>query len=293
MGDFSLEPFLFAENSQHYINTSEISHLISKRPEQLLQPHRVSFYAIHLFYEGKGFHSVDFNYIDIRENHMLFVSPNQIAQFHDPSHYKGKVIIFTEDFFCKNNIQIQFLGQTLLFNDPLKLSYFYVGERFKELCSLFYFIETELKRPFSNKQITILNNYLFNILLIAEELYQPKDILLHTHPHQLLVSKFKSLANRDLSYHHSVQHFANELNVNKRTLEKAFLDIEKITPKKWLTERMILEIKRQLTYKEHSITEIAYKLGFTEVTNFSKFFKSKTNLTPTQFVNNILRENVT
>lgn len=287
MKELLTEPFLHNGNDFKEINTKDISDLLSLRPEQLFQPHRVSFYVIHLFYEGFGKHSVDFNSIDIKEKHILFISPGQTAQFHHPADYKGRVLIFTENFFCRNNAQTQFLGQTCLFNDPLKLPYFCVDDRFEEIVNLFGFIQKELERPFSEIKSSIINNYLFNILLIAEELYHPMDTILDTHPYKILVSKCKSIANKDLSCQYPIQYFAEQLNVSIRTLEKAFVEVEKITPKKWLTERMILEMKRNLVYNEISISEIAYTLGFKEVTNFTKFFKAKTGQTPSQFRENL------
>ncbi|GAB0156589.1 helix-turn-helix domain-containing protein [Chryseobacterium sp. Alg-005] len=287
MKELLTEPFLHSDNGFPKINTKEISDLLLLRPEQLFQPHRVSFYAIHLLCEGFGKHSIDFDSIDIKEKHILFISPGQIAQFHHPTDYKGRVLIFTEDFFCRNNAQTQFLGHTCLFNDPLKLSYFSVDDRFEEILNLFDGIHKELQRPFSEIKSSIINNYLFNILLIAEELYQPMETILDTHPYKILVSKFKSIANKDLSCQYSIQYFADQLNVSIRTLEKAFVEVEKITPKKWLIERIILEIKRNLVYNEITISEIAYNLGFKEVTNFTKFFKAKTGQTPSRFRENM------
>ncbi|WP_153397017.1 helix-turn-helix domain-containing protein [Chryseobacterium vaccae] len=287
MKEFSIEPFLHAENNQKSINTKEISELLVLRPEQLLKPHKISFYAVNFYCEGRGKHSVDFNCIDVKEKHMLFLSQNQIAQFHDPVSYKGRVLIFTEDFLCRNNIQTQFFGLTNLFNDPLKMPYVCVESRFEELLSLFNFISEELSRPYSELQTCILNNYLFNILLIADQLYKPQDHILDTHPYKLLVSKFKSFVSQKLSRQYTIQDITDHLNVSIRTLEKAFVEIEKSTPKKWMAERMVLEIKRNLACKEYNISEVAYSLGFNEVTNFTKFFKSNTGLTPSQFRENL------
>jgi len=284
MEAFIIEPFLNADNGISYINTKSISELLSLRPTELLQPHRTEFNVIYLFEEGEGKHTIDFNTIDIERKCMLFVTQNQVTQFHEPFNYKGKVLIFTEDFFCKNNLfQTQFFGQTDLFNDPLNLPYFNVEERFDEISSLFGFINDELKRPYHEAQSAILNNYLFNILLIGEKLSEYKDRELAVSKNRLLLSKFKSMVNKNIHQKHTLEFYVENLNVSLRTLQNAFLEEEKQTPKQWLINRMILEIKRNLCYHDKSISEIAYRLGFKEVTNFIKFFKSKTGLTPSQF----------
>jgi AraC-like DNA-binding protein len=140
-----------------------------------------------------------------------------------------------------------------------------------------------LDRPYNEVQTTILNNYLFNILLIVESLCERKDIKLVVNDEKLLVSKFKSIVNANLNWQYNLDYYTEKLNVGLRTLQNAFQLTEEQTPKQWLIDRMILEIKRNLIYKEVGISTIAYNLGFNEVTNFTKFFKSKTGLTPTQF----------
>ncbi|WP_347216084.1 helix-turn-helix domain-containing protein [Chryseobacterium sp.] len=284
MIDFSTELFLTADNGTQYVNTKSISDLLLLRSKELSIPHKTEFNVIYLFEEGEGQHTIDFNSINIKKRHILFVSQGQVTQFHTPPNYKGRVLIFTEDFFCRNNsLQTQFFGQTGLFNDPLNLPYFDLKERFDEVLCLFHFINEELQRPYHEKQPAIINNYLFNILLISEKLYDQKKVKLSVTDHKLLLSRFKSMVNRHIHQQYNLEFYVKSLNVSLRTLQAAFLQEEKQTPKQWLIDRMILEIKRNLTYQNKSISEIAYDLGFKEVTNFTKFFKSKTDLTPSQF----------
>lgn len=50
-----------------------------------------------------------------------------------------------------------------------------------------------------------------------------------------------------------------------------------------INERVILEVKRMLIRTEYDISEIAYKLGFNELSYFSRFFKRHTGMTPLGF----------
>jgi len=49
----------------------------------------------------------------------------------------------------------------------------------------------------------------------------------------------------------------------------------------------MLEIKRAIMSTNNSLKEIAYEMGFEEVTNFTKFFKKHTGLTPKVFKINL------
>ncbi|MGE8431504.1 helix-turn-helix domain-containing protein [Chryseobacterium joostei] len=290
MKEFLTESFLI-EIGIHYIKTKSISDLLFLYPIELFLPNKIEFNVIYLFDEGKGMHTVDFNSIEIKDKHILFVNQNQITQFHFPVNFKGRVLIFTENFFCQNNFfHTQFFGQTTLYNNSLNVPYFELKDRFEEVSSLFNFISEELKRPYYEEQSVILNNYLFNILLISENLYDKNNIKISVTSNKLLLSKFKSLANKNIHKHHKLEFYVKKLNVSLRTLQNAFLEEEKQTPKQWLINRIILEIKRNLAYQNKNISEIAYDFGFKEITNFTKFFKTKTGLTPSQFRKHFLEK---
>ncbi|WP_407483859.1 helix-turn-helix domain-containing protein [Elizabethkingia meningoseptica] len=282
--------YLCADDSPISISVMSMPDLISLTSDQLSGSHKNSFYAICIFLESGGKHTVDFETFDIKEKHILFLTQDQINRFHLPADYNGKLLVFSQSFLCQNDVQTQFFGQSSLFNDLFKSPYFSLGDRFNEIISLFNFISEELNRPYNEVQVSILNNYLFNILLITEQLYKPheQDISLVINSNKLLVSQFKSVVNVDLNKQYNLEYYAKKLNVGLRTLQNAFIEVEKQSPKQWLTDRMIIEIKRNLAYNDFRISEIAYNLGFKEVTNFTKFFKSKTNLTPTMFRESLL-----
>ena len=50
-----------------------------------------------------------------------------------------------------------------------------------------------------------------------------------------------------------------------------------------IRERLLLEAKNLITYTSLSIAEVAYQLKFNDPSNFVKFFKSLTTLTPLEY----------
>lgn len=282
MQEYPIEPFLYPDNSRQQINTHKLSDLLQHRSHQLYQPHKTSFYVIQLFEEGEGQHTVDFSTISIQERSILFMTPDHIKQFHKAD-YHARVLIFTEGFFCRNDIQSQFIGHTSLFNDPLKLAYFNLDNTFSEVSTLFNLISEELKKKYSIEQTQILNNYLYNILLLCNNKLSNEVTALDSHPGKLLIARFKSLVKQNLRKNYTINKYAAELGVSIRTLQKSFVQEEGISPGDWLDNRLILESKRKLMNRERSISEIAYSIGFKELTHFTKFFKSKTGMTPSEF----------
>jgi AraC-like DNA-binding protein len=53
-----------------------------------------------------------------------------------------------------------------------------------------------------------------------------------------------------------------------------------------ISERILQESKLLLKHSSWNVSEVAYSLGFTEVTHFNNFFKKQLNLSPTQFRKN-------
>jgi AraC-like DNA-binding protein len=73
------------------------------------------------------------------------------------------------------------------------------------------------------------------------------------------------------------------MNISSKILNVATSQIVGSSPKKMIIERIILEAKRLLFQTNHSTKEISFLLGFEEPTNFNKFFKKHTYITPIKF----------
>ena len=55
------------------------------------------------------------------------------------------------------------------------------------------------------------------------------------------------------------------------------------TAKYWIDERIVYDAKTVLTSSDMAIEILAEELGFNSVSNFSNFFKTKTNLSPSEY----------
>lgn len=55
------------------------------------------------------------------------------------------------------------------------------------------------------------------------------------------------------------------------------------TIKYWIDERILCDAKTALTNSDTAIEILAEELGFNSISNFSNFFKAKTNLSPSEY----------
>jgi AraC family transcriptional regulator, transcriptional activator of pobA len=77
--------------------------------------------------------------------------------------------------------------------------------------------------------------------------------------------------------------FALQLNVHINHLNRAVKETGGKTTSQLISERLLQEAKIMLKQSKWNISEIAYSLGFQEVTHFNNFFKKHTFLSPSKF----------
>jgi AraC family transcriptional activator of pobA len=82
--------------------------------------------------------------------------------------YRGKLLVFTDEFFCKSEADRTFLHSTILFNDLISDASIQLEASNREFAQLFENIRNELKEEVDKNQSDILRNLLHNLLLLAE-----------------------------------------------------------------------------------------------------------------------------
>jgi AraC family transcriptional regulator, transcriptional activator of pobA len=83
----------------------------------------------------------------------------------------------------------------------------------------------------------------------------------------------------------SASDFANQLNVHVNHLNRAIKETTQKTTSQIIAERVLQESKILLKHSNWQVGEIAYALGFTEVTHFNNFFKKQIQMSPSTFRN--------
>ena len=79
------------------------------------------------------------------------------------------------------------------------------------------------------------------------------------------------------------KYLSNELGVNYSHLSSVFSSCEGTTIEKFIIQQKIEKVKELLTYDELTLSEIAYKLGYSSVQHLSNQFKQITGLNPSFF----------
>jgi len=77
--------------------------------------------------------------------------------------------------------------------------------------------------------------------------------------------------------------FAEALAVHINQLNRSLKQITDKTTSQLIADRIVKEAKILLQDTEWNVTKIAWRLGFEDVTHFTKFFKKNSNQTPSAF----------
>ncbi|RVU20880.1 AraC family transcriptional regulator [Streptomyces antnestii] len=95
--------------------------------------------------------------------------------------------------------------------------------------------------------------------------------------------RFHSAVERDHAVTRRVEDYAAALGYSSRTLTRATLAATGRTAKQYIDDRVLLEAKRLLWHSGLAAKEVADRLGFTDASDFTKFFRLRTGVTPGAF----------
>jgi AraC family transcriptional regulator, transcriptional activator of pobA len=161
------------------------------------------------------------------------------------------------------------------------------------------FVQNIYKRMFEEidssyvHKYDVLRNLVFELLHFAMKLPSVKVEKQLMNASQRIVSLFMELLERQfpIDDNHqttnlrSASDFAHQLNVHVNHLNRAVKETTQKTTSQIIAERILREAKILLKHSNWNVSEIAYALGFAEVTHFNNFFKKHTQLSPLKFRN--------
>jgi AraC-like DNA-binding protein len=146
----------------------------------------------------------------------------------------------------------------------------------------------------SYTQVTLGTVEMVNELTVNQKIELAKQ--LEIQGFELLRSEESKIINAIKSFvidkvHYSEQHSTNNLSAelskllrkDYSILSKTFSRSEGITIEHFLINQKIEKVKELLSYKEKSVSEIAYELDYSSVAHLSGQFKKITGITPSAF----------
>lgn len=263
------------------ISIEELYKRCAKSFYDLSNPHRIEFHALIIITEGKSTHIADFKEEVIFPGIILPLTKGQVHSFNKNLTIKGYVISFDETFIMHNSSEKNLFHFLHLYNTPS----IHIGQ--ENLLKLKPYIETllaEVKNTNTNLKSEFLHSAFMLLLLQIKRLSKYQHTTFESQRFKDFIN-FKQLIITHYKQNHNAKDYADMMGVSYKYLNDICKDITKKTAKTFIDNWLLLEIKRTISEKKYTSQEIAYKMGFSEHSNFIRFFKKFTGKTPSKFQN--------
>lgn len=268
------------------IEVLTIESLFARKNEVAHNPekaHQVTFNMVVFYTAGKSKQLVDFVWHTVKKNTLIHLSKGQINAFQLNEDLKGFIILFTEDYLKKQINTMPKNELIRLFNAHLFTPIIQVpkNSNVATYIQLFYKEYTNIEEDYN--QENMYNSLYAIIFLKLERLKQYQTFHLKRLDKLNHFLNFKSLLEIHFSKSRNADFYAEKLNITYKHLNTICKDTVAVTAKQFIDAFVILEAKRLLINSDIKSTELSYSLGFEEPTNFVKYFKKNTGLTPNSF----------
>ncbi|MEU1402906.1 helix-turn-helix transcriptional regulator [Streptomyces sp. NPDC005728] len=261
------------------IAISTLSDLRERAPLGLLAaPHRLDFHQIMLVTTGQGTYAVDSACIPCSAGTLLWTRPNQVIQSF-PGDMDGELLMFTEAFPLPMHASLGLL------DDVLRPSHWQLSDTelafFQQVLTL---LQAELRRSDRGTGEQVLKHLLAVVLLRVDEAcrLRHEEAAAPSGETDELFVRFRQELEGSYRSTRLVEDYAARLSCSTRALSRA-CRAAGTSAKDVIDARVALEARRLLLHTDLSIAAIARHLGFSEVTNFGKFFVRRVNMTPGAF----------
>lgn len=250
-------------------------------PSDLL-PRRMTVYNFFFLTKGLSSRSSGLDTYDFGENTFFFVPANQIT-----THKFIRQDV--EGFYCHFNLELllkntspQELFQEFSFlefncyplvsvNDPAK----------EDILKLLERLLKEYKKD-KNAHFDILRTYLLALFTELKP-FAEKSKPVSVNASSIIAEQFKKALGNHISKKFKIIDYADLLNISPNHLNKCVKVTTGKSAHDLLNEMLLLEAKVLLKQTNLNVTEIAYKIGKNEVSDFARFFKAQTGMRPSEY----------
>jgi len=255
---------------------------------------RIDFHCLIYITAGRYGHMVDFETQSMAPGSLLLLQPGQVHRFGDLSGCDGWLLVFRSELLpagagAEVGPQIS-TGNAV---DELALLQLAEGQRThlrlgaaarKAVCETFERMAGDTRSAPSQALNALLRSQVQSLLLRLRLEAEPSAADDRVEPAVLQrYRRYRAAVERNFARWHGVAPYAERLGCSEKSLTRAALLVTDRSAKAVLTERLVLEAKRQLAHTLLPVATIGDQLGFAEATNFVKFFRREAGLTPGAF----------
>lgn len=257
------------------IDAEELRSRVASDPQRGFE--RVNFQCFLFVRSGTYTHTIDFETHQCTGGSCLLIRPSQVHRFGPASDWNGWILIVGPHHVPD---AIERLPPHIRIPEEVAIAIVELFQRMTADASMAT-EPTQLNDLLAlQAQLLVRRLFLGHASSDAEHLIDPAVISRYR--------EYRAAVDRHFRQWHLVTPYAEHLGLSTKSLNRACRATSDVTAKRVIVERIILEAKRLLAHRTDPVAAISAHLGFDEPTNFVKYFKRETDLTPAQFRDSLL-----
>jgi len=254
--------------------TKEIVEILRAKREDA---HYHDFEEIIIVTEGSLEHYIDYQVEIIKAPSVSHVSMGKMHRIVEHDDLRGWVINYQNEFIpdSRLNFYSNFFTST-----SIPLSSTVCSTRFVSLCEIIQF-EYEQDNP-DFPTIRHLTNGLISMI----EAERKRNIPVESSVKASQVATFNNflkILEQNYNRDEGVSFYADKMNMSERNLNIICKNNFQKSVSEIIETRKLIEAKNQLIHTDKSVSEIGYDLGYNEKSYFTRVFRNKLSVTPTEF----------
>jgi len=251
------------------------------------EPIIFDFYKISFVKNFNGYIQIGDTKFEGNNGILHFVEPGQTYTCNSTNPWKGFQLLIHPDIF-KKHFSHKEINTYDFFSYEVNESLLLTEQEEKLVEGIMDMAYSEFNNEKDTFSIPIILSYIGTLLNLTERFYARQFDTRKSWCNQLSSDFFELLKNHysndsDNIQHPTVSYFANKLHVTPNYLSDTIRHRSGKSALVIIQNFVIDEAKKQLTNSSHTVSEISYNLGFEYPNYFSKLFKRKTKLSPSEY----------
>lgn len=163
------------------------------------------------------------------------------------------------------------------------------SEQLDELCTIYRMMKKKMDSPNCRLKEEIVYSYLMVVLsLLYEAINNSGNMLTHgrltaADRQMELYNKFVKSVKRNYAAHRDVAFYASDICISPGHLTRIVKNVSGKRVSEWIRDYVVLEAKVMLRLQDLAIYEISEILNFPNPSFFSKYFREKEGMSPTEY----------
>ena len=242
---------------------------------------RNNYYALIWVKEGGGVLKTDFAEYRFKNNSLFSFVPYQPFLF-SSGLIQGIAIYFHSEFFCIHKHQTEVTCNGILFNAIYDAPFFSVDENLEiALNNIIEQIKSEIQNPgFAQYELLISYMKIFLIAASRAKAKQQPNTIKTAGRDPFILQDLKDAIEKEFKLKHAPKDYADMLNISLNALAKITKKHFNKTLTSLITERIIIEAKRELYLTNKTVKQLAYELGYDDEYYFYRLFKKNASISP-------------